>query len=185
MEMTLVKRIMQQAGKAVCFSILALAMANCTNSEEVEEAKETAEKAKEEAQGAKKEAGKAKEDAEKMKKDLEAKIAALEAAGPLASAVQIQNDITALKTAVGGNASGLVKSVADLINVIGDDQKGLIKAINEKANKAEVYSKKEVYTRKEVYTWEGTLKKINELNTKIFNAKDDMNAKFKAKPIED
>jgi hypothetical protein len=179
MEATLIKKIIQQASKAVCFSILALAMASCTNSEEVDEAKETAEKAKEEAQGAKKEAEKAKEDAEKMKKDLEAKIAALEAAGPLANAAQIQQDIADLKTAVGGNASGLVKDLADLINVIGDDQKGLIKAINEKANKAAVYSKQEVYT------WEGTLKKINELNTKIFNAKDDLNAKFKAKPIED
>jgi hypothetical protein len=159
METTLIKKIMQQAGKAICLSILALAMANCTNSQDVTKAQETADKAKEEAQEAKKEAEKVKEEADKKQKDLEARITALEAAGPLADAVKIQNDITALKTAVG------------------DVNSGLVKAVNEKANKADVYTKAAVYTKQQA------IGKINELNTKIFNARDDMNTKFTVNPI--
>jgi hypothetical protein len=153
MGMILMKRIMQQAGKAICLSILALAMANCTNSQDVEKAQETADKAKEEAQEAKKEAEKVKEEADKKQKDLEARIAVLETVGALADGIQIKQDITDLKTAVG------------------DVNSGLVKAVKGKPNRAEVYTKLQA------------IGKINELNTKIFNAKSNMDTNFKADAI--
>jgi hypothetical protein len=207
METTLLKKMMQQATKAVCFLMLVLAMANCNNNKEAEEAKEAADKAKEEAQ-------KAKEETDKVKKDLEARIATLESAGPLADAVKIQKDIADLKNVVGDKTGGLVKEIddleitigddttngclakdiADLKAAVGDDQKGLIrnltslqtiigdgtqgliKAIGEKANKAEVYTKKE------------TLTKINKLNQKIYDAVKvigGVNKNFTADPIKE
>jgi hypothetical protein len=170
MEMTLVKRIMQQAGKAVYFSILALAMASCTNSQEVEEAKEAAEKAKEEAKEAKKEA---KEEIEKMKKELGDKIAVLEAAGPLSDAVKIQQDISDLKTALGDVNSGLLNDFNGLktyvLNGIDNDIKD---TIDKKFNTADVYTKQQ------------TVDKINELNTKIINAQGKGKGAFVQTPIQ-
>jgi uncharacterized protein (UPF0210 family) len=178
MEITLIKKIIQQASKAICFSILALAMASCTNSQDVDEAKEAADKAKKEAQ-------EAKEETEKIKKDLGDKITRLETAstpGELAAmkdkldstnSAYILGDVYT-KTEVDAKLGDYEKT-ADIYTKLGDYEKTL--AVN---TKLEDYAESNT-----VYTWEETLVKINVLNTKIFNARDDMNVKFTADAIED
>jgi hypothetical protein len=165
METTLLKKIMQQATKVVCFSILALAMASCDSGKEAEEAKEAADKAKEEAQ-------KAKEEAEKIKKDLEAKITRLEATsapGELAAmkdkldptkGTYILKDVYTKKE-IDDKEAAAEKTVADAINEI-------------KVKIADVYTKQEADDAiavevADVYKKQEVIDKINELNKKIFS----------------